>query len=127
MDLYLEMKLLNKILYRVYGTFEKCDVQETHLLISVLLILTLLLLCLGLLVGYIVYQEVCYTLPLFSLEMVRTLPVFCNDLSLSPDDDFETFDINKDNLRTYLDDHGRYVCEGKNITDVISKVSNFKN
>lgn len=112
-------------LKQIFSVAESVDTnyfKELRVLVMVLLILALLLSSLVILVGYFLYQEGTYILPLFSMNTVSTLPVLCEDLSLSPDEDFDTFDVTKENLRVYLNAQDKYICDGKNFTGIVNKI-----
>lgn len=112
-------------LKQIFSVAESVDTnyfKELRVLVMVLLILALLLSSLVILVGYFLYQEGTYILPLFSMKTVSTLPVLCEDLSLSPNEDFDTFDVTKENLRVYRNAQDKYICDGKNFTGVVNKI-----
>lgn len=48
--------------------------------------------------------------------------VACNDLSTHPDDDWETFDKERNRWQISVNRQGQYLCGTKNITDIVDKI-----
>ncbi|XP_053389067.1 uncharacterized protein LOC128552085 [Mercenaria mercenaria] len=69
-------------------------------------------------VGYVTYQE----RESLQRENITEFPVPCEDLSLSADEDCLTFDVKKGNLRTFIDDAGKYICSKDNTTETIKTI-----
>ncbi|XP_053403956.1 uncharacterized protein LOC128558494 [Mercenaria mercenaria] len=66
-------------------------------------------------VGYFSYQDAYHNIPLLAQEYITELSVYCDDISLSPDDNIETFNTKKNNLILSVNsDDGRYICTYKN-------------
>ncbi|XP_045200713.2 uncharacterized protein LOC123554549 [Mercenaria mercenaria] len=55
-------------------------------------------------------------------ERIKEFPVPCDDLSLSADEDFLTFDARNGDLRTFIDEEGKYICNKRNISETIKTV-----
>lgn len=87
---------------------------------AILVATNFLITCLTLLVAYNVYQEN-GTFASVS-QTVRIISIACDALSMHPDDDYETFEENKNIWTKSVNRQGQYVCETKNITDIIEKV-----
>ncbi|XP_045200718.1 uncharacterized protein LOC123554553 [Mercenaria mercenaria] len=69
------------------------------------------------LIGYILYEEM---MSVYSETLVE-FSVPCDDLSLSPDEDFETFDIKRNGLKTFVRGD-RYMCSYGNVTELVRLV-----
>lgn len=53
-------------------------------------------------------------------ENLQEFPFFCNDLSLSADEDYVTFDVKKNRFKTSIY-RNRYVCSYHNLTEALEK------
>ena len=97
-----------------------------HVVIGTLLFVVVLL---GALVGVIAYvfvHEVNYTIPLLMEDVkLQTLSVYCEDLALSPDEDFETFVTKKNRLNVSVNKDDKYICTGNNLTSILQQVSRY--
>lgn len=48
--------------------------------------------------------------------------IACDALTMHPEDDYKTFDENKNSWTQTVNRQGQYVCGTKHITDIIDKV-----
>ncbi|XP_060572258.1 uncharacterized protein LOC132730368, partial [Ruditapes philippinarum] len=96
--------------------------NSEHIVIGILLFLVLILGVLVSIIGYILMQENNNTLPLLSDMTMNTLSVYCEDLSLSPDDDFDTFEAKKGGMKVSLDNRQNYICSERNLTFFVQKI-----
>ncbi|XP_045161594.2 uncharacterized protein LOC123526487 isoform X2 [Mercenaria mercenaria] len=93
-----------------------------HLFTLISLTLNVILVFLVSFVGFSIYKDVRYNLPLLSQKRLEEFSVLCEHLSLSPDDDVLIFGASKDSLSVSLNDNGKYVCASKNLTELVNKV-----
>jgi F0F1-type ATP synthase membrane subunit a len=100
----------------------KNEFNEDHVVVAVLLILFIVIINVVSILGYIVYQEWIF----FETKLIEDFSVPCSSLSLSPDEDYVTFDLNKSGLKTYIDDKGNYICSKKNFTEILQTVNVIK-
>ncbi|XP_053403954.1 uncharacterized protein LOC123554728 isoform X2 [Mercenaria mercenaria] len=77
-----------------------------------------LLLSLILLVGVFVSLEAGYSTTGYYNKFVQQFSIPCDDLSLSPDEDFNLFNINRHKF-TYSVHNDVYICTFRNVTEVI--------
>ncbi|XP_060576898.1 uncharacterized protein LOC132734219 isoform X1 [Ruditapes philippinarum] len=112
-----ESKFKNK-LFKDTVNGRKLEFNEDHLIVAVLSILFIVILHLVLILGHIFYHEWKY----FKTEMIKDFPVPCSSLSLSADEDYVTFDLNKSVLKTYIDDKGNYICSKNNLSEILQTV-----
>ncbi|XP_053404977.1 uncharacterized protein LOC128558787 [Mercenaria mercenaria] len=98
---------------------DKCN--REYIFVSILVLSALLIGSLVFLVGYFRLQEVHHILPLLSKGNVQTLSVFCEDLSLSSDEDFDTFEAKMSRPAVYVNSDGKYICENRNFTATVLK------
>lgn len=96
--------------------------NSEHIVIGILVFLVLLLGALVSIIGYILMQESNNTLPLLSDMSMNTVSVYCDDLSLSPDEDFDTFEAKKGGMKVSLDKRQNYVCSERNLTFFVQKI-----
>lgn len=78
-----------------------------------------LIACLTLLVAYNVYKE--NGTFASGSQTVGITSIACDALSMHPDDDYETFDENKNRWTQSVNRQGQYICGTKNVTDMIEK------
>lgn len=52
----------------------------------------------------------------------ETNSIFCDDLSMHPDDDYKTFDKSGNRWRISLDRKGNYICASRNVADIVDTV-----
>ncbi|XP_053403952.1 uncharacterized protein LOC128558490 [Mercenaria mercenaria] len=96
--------------------------QEVHykVIVTVLGGVAVLLLSLILLVGGFISLETGYSTTGYYNNFVQQFSVPCDDLSLSPDEDFDLFNINRHKFRYSVNNDG-YICTFRNVTEVILK------
>jgi hypothetical protein len=94
--------------------------QAHYLVLTIHSTLFVIIISLISLLGYIIHQE--WTLLQSNLDMIKDFPVPCSLLSLSPDEDYITFDLNKSGLKTFIDDKGNYICSKRNLTEIVQTV-----
>ncbi|XP_060608105.1 uncharacterized protein LOC132760206 isoform X2 [Ruditapes philippinarum] len=94
--------------------------QAYYLVLTIHSTLLVIIISLISLLGYIIHQE--WTLLQSNLDMIKDFPVPCSLLSLSPDEDYITFDLNKSGLKTFIDDKGNYICSKRNLTEIVQTV-----
>ncbi|XP_060553757.1 CD40 ligand-like isoform X2 [Ruditapes philippinarum] len=86
-----------------------------------LIVLTVVLCLLGslsvLVVKFLIEEEAAFR----EVNHLSNCSVFCEDLSLSPYEDYETFNVRNKQIQTSLH-NDRYVCSTKNITKIISQI-----
>lgn len=58
-----------------------------------------------------------------TIYTLRSFSVYCNNLSLSPDEDGEIFDLNRNRLKISLSLEGKYICEDSNISNIVNKMT----
>jgi hypothetical protein len=105
---------------------DRSEGSKFAVVIRVLVPLCAVLMCLDLFMGYVMNQDICYTLPLISNAHFEEFEVYCDNLSLSPDEDFETFDSgSKNRLSVSVNTEGKYVCKSKNFGDLTKKLCNL--
>ncbi|XP_053403961.1 uncharacterized protein LOC128558499 [Mercenaria mercenaria] len=84
-------------------------------LIVLLLTVTACLIGLESLLGYILDQEESVVYP----GTLSEFSVSCNDLSLSSDEDFNSFNVKKSGLNISISGDGQYICSGTNLTNLV--------
>ncbi|XP_045200968.2 uncharacterized protein LOC123554726 isoform X1 [Mercenaria mercenaria] len=95
--------------------------SSENIIRSILGGVAVLLLALTLLVGSFISFESEYSNTGYRNKYIQEFSFLCDDLSLSPDEDFETFNINKNKLK-YFVQGDKYICRFHNLTEVLYKV-----
>ncbi|XP_053403846.1 uncharacterized protein LOC123554544 [Mercenaria mercenaria] len=86
----------------------------------VLIILLGLLLSLNILIFSFVLEENKFRNSGYFINDLKEFPFFCDDLSLSADEDEDTFNVKK-NLYRYFLHKRRYICSFRNLTEPLQK------
>jgi hypothetical protein len=97
--------------------FKKVSPHTVRILLIVLTVVLCLLGSLTVLVVKFLIEEAAFG----EVNHLYDFSVFCEDLSLSPYEDYETFNVRNKQFQTTLH-NDRYVCSTKNITKIISQV-----
>ncbi|XP_060608107.1 CD40 ligand-like [Ruditapes philippinarum] len=92
-----------------------------HTVKTILLVLTALFCLIGLLnvlvVKFLIEEEAAFR----EVSLLSDCSVLCEDLSLSPYEDYDTFNVRNKQFQTSFH-NDRYVCSTKNFTKIISKI-----
>lgn len=97
------------------------EIHEIWVITGLILTCTFLF-SLNCLVGNSLYSEAYFGNSEYYTKDIKEYPFFCEDLSLSPDEDEDTFDAVKHNFKTFIY-QDKYVCLYRNLTKVIQKVN----
>lgn len=110
------------------GCFPSKERSQRHqhflTLVWLLFILDLVLAGVVPLVGYYFYHDTYNILPALEKEKLENISVYCENLSLSPDDDEETFVRRKNDFEVSIAEDGKYICNYRKnkLNQVIRKV-----
>ncbi|XP_045200769.2 uncharacterized protein LOC123554584 isoform X2 [Mercenaria mercenaria] len=107
-----------RLLKRYHYSKKRRKFQVENVFVLIPFILLVITASLALFVTHVLNQEQ----ESFFRKQITEFSVPCEDLSLSADEDFFTFDVRNGDLRTYVDDEGKYICSKRNIPETIKKV-----
>ncbi|XP_053403997.1 uncharacterized protein LOC123544742 [Mercenaria mercenaria] len=116
--LFSSANVIRKRLLKRYHHTKKRRFQLENVFVIIPAILFVINSSLASFMGYVLNQE----RESHFRERIIEFPLPCEDLSLSADEDFLMFDARNGDLRTYVDDEGKYICSKRNIPETIKTV-----
>lgn len=89
--------------------------------IAILITCNILIACLVSLVAYNAFHENQGS-TLNTRARAGITSIMCDTLSMHPNDDWETFDLDKSKWKISVNSQGAYMCSTRNVTDIVEKI-----